>query len=362
MCLALELVKRPGLTVYFHDAAMADRRWSSARGVLPPEQEEVVAKVPAPPDDLVPDVIARIVFPYDFSPSNAAKTLVFGTAEYGVVPNTFVRDKEPIAQAAKRTGFTVVTCSKWSREGFLRSGVKSSQMASVICAADPAIFHPASVEERADLRARFGWTDHFILLHSSSLGWNKNVEGMLDAMLALHDEIPRLRLVIKGMDALYNSGDVIERVKAQASPEIIERLLSRVAYVGQSWPMNKVADLYRAADAYVCPYLAEGFNMPALEAAACGVPVVSTGGGSADDFLSPDFALKVTSKVQIHRQSGGKVLEPSFEHYLTQIRRVVQDNAFRERARTAGPEFVRKGWTWSHAADQLLVAAGLAKI
>ncbi|MDX2132941.1 MAG: glycosyltransferase [Planctomycetota bacterium] len=360
MYLALELSERAGVTVYFRDAPMADAKWRPTRGVLLEEQEAIVAAIPGPPDDLRADVAARIVFPYDFGPSNAAKTFVFGTAEYGVVPNSFVAGQEPIAAAAKRTGYTVVTCSKWSKDGFLRSGVKASQMAHVICAIDPAVFTPPTDEQRREARAALGLTDEFVLLHSSSLGWNKNVEMMLDAMLALEAEMPRLRLVLKGMDALYGSGDVIERVRAQAPPEVKDRLMARVGYIGASMGPRAIAGLYHAADAYVCPYLAEGFNMPALEAAACGVPVLATAGGSADDFMHPDFCLKIASKVQVHQQSGGKYLQPNFENYVAQIRRVVRDDAYRARARVAGPAFARNGWTWSHAAEQLLAAAGIS--
>jgi glycosyltransferase involved in cell wall biosynthesis len=357
--LALDLLDRPGIEVFFRDAAMPDARWTPRPGVLSAQQEQRLAGIPAPPEGLAPDLLARIVFPYDFSPSTARRTLVFGTAEYGIVPTTFVKGGVPIAKAVAESGHTAVTCTKWSTQGFLRSGVKSKQMGTVICAVDPAVFHPVTAEERADIRASLGWGDDFVLLHNSSLGWNKNVEGMLDAMLALMDEIPRLRLVIKGMDALYTSGAVIDRVRAQLTPEVRERLMSRVTYIGESLGMGEVARLYQGADAYVCPYLAEGFNMPALESAACGVPVICTAGGSADDFMTGDFALKVSSKTQVHRESGGMILQPSFENYVAQIRRIVRDEHFRARAREAGPAFVAKGWTWRHAADQLLRVGGL---
>lgn len=357
--LALELAQRPGLTVYFKDAPLPDARWSAQRGVLLPHQEAAVAAIPAPPDDLRPDVLARIVFPYDFSPSTAAKTFVFGTAEYGIVPNNFVKGATPIAQAVTASGHTAVTCTKWSQQGFLRSGVKSKQMAMVICAVDTTIFKPADPARRDELRRTLGWSDDFVLLHNSSLGWNKNLEGMLSAMLALLDEIPQLRLVIKGMDALYTSAAVIDRVGAELPPDIRARLMSRVTYIGASLGMADVADLYHASDAYVCPYLAEGFNMPALEAAACGIPVICTAGGSSDDFMTGDFALKIASRTQVHKESGGMILMPNQDNYVAHIRRIVKDAAFRAKARTAGPAFVAKAWTWSHAADQLLKAANL---
>lgn len=359
MYLALELSKRPGIDVYFLDAPVPEARWTPDRTVLPEAQVARIASIPAPPPGLRPDLLARIVFPYDFSPSPAARTLVFGTAEYGIVPNNFVKGALPISKAVADSGHTAVTCTRWSQQGFLRSGVKSKQMAMVICAVDPGVFSPAAPDVRAAIRARLGWTDRFVLFHNSSLGWNKNVEAMLEAMLVLADEIPRLTLAIKGMDALYTSSQVVERVCGGLPADLRDRLLSRVQYIGASLGMEQVAELYQASDAYVCPYLAEGFNMPALEAAACGVPVICTSGGSSDDFMTGEFALKIASRTQVHRESGGMVLQPNFENYVAHIRRIVKDETFRAKARAAGPAFVAKGWTWRHAAEQLLQAGNL---
>jgi len=359
MYFALDLMARPGYSVFFKDAALPDGRWLSARGVLSATQEHLVASLPSPPEGHRPDLLARVVFPYDFSPSSGVKTIVLGTSEYGIVPDAFVATKEPVSAVAARTGFLIGTPTKWSMDGFLRSGVKSKQLTLVPNGVDTEVFRPADAEARDAIRREFGWTNEFILLHNSSLGWNKNLEMMLDAMLALHDEIPSLRLVLKGMDALYDSASVIDRVRGQLPPEIRARLERRVTYIGESLPIDRMARLYQAADAYVCPYIAEGFNMPALEAAACGTPVVATSGGSAEDFLRPTFTLKVPSTLKVHRETGGKALEPSFDGYLAQIRRVVKDGAFRAAARTTGPAHVCSGWTWRHAVEKMLAATGM---
>lgn len=357
MALALELASRPSLSLFFRDAPIPDARWAPARGVLLPAHEDLIASLPPPPADLRPDLLARFSFPYDFSPSSAATTITFATAEYGIVPPAFVRDHQPVANALKNSPTLVATPSKWSRDGFLRSGVRAAQIVTLINAVDPILFTPPTPAQRAAARAALNLSDEFVLLHSSSLGWNKNVGMMLDAMLALDRELPRLLLLLKGMDALYQSADVIERVRANLPPADRDRLLARVRYVGQSMGPRDLAALYHAADAYVCPYLAEGFNMPALEAIATGLPVLATAGGSSDDFLIPDTTLKIASKVQTHRDTGGRYLDPNFDSYLAHIRRVVRDSAFRDTARAAGPAHVRRAWTWAHAADQLLAAA-----
>ena len=43
--------------------------------------------------------------------------------------------------------------------------------------------------------------------------------------------------------------------------------------------------LYRAADAFVCPSLYEGFGLPPLEAMACGCPVVCSTRGALGEVV-----------------------------------------------------------------------------
>jgi glycosyltransferase involved in cell wall biosynthesis len=359
MYLALDLLDRPGFQVYFRDLPRHDARFVSSKGVLSPEQEAHIEAIPPPPEGLIPELVVRISFPYDLSPASAKQTVVLATSEYGVVPNNFVAGGESIAAAAARTGVRIGTPTRWSRDGFLRSGVRAKQLFIAPNGIDPRVFHPADDATRAVLRRELGWDGSFVLLHNSSLGWNKNIEMMLEGLLALWDEFPQLILVLKGMDALYDSARAVERISNAVPEEIRRRLVQRVRYIGTSLSMEQVARLYQAADAYVCPYLAEGFNMPALEAAACGIPAICTAGGSTDDFMTGEFAVKVASDVTLHSTTGGRALMPRFESYLAALRRVIRDETFRRKARTAGPAHAHGGWTWRHAADRLLAETGL---
>ena len=357
--LCLELLKVPGLTLYHKDAPIPDARWTPSSGVMSEGQEAVLRGIPGPPEGLTADVVFRFKFPYDFSPSGATRTIVMGTSEYGIVPNNFVAGGVAISKAAKESGFVVATCSKWSREGFVRSGVKAAQMAHVPLGVDAEVFRPLAEAERERVRSRLGWSGRFVLFHSSSLGWNKGVAEMIDGLAAVAGEFPRVLLVLKGLDRMYSSSQAIDAIAGQLPPGVRETLMPHVAYLGGSLTMAQMAELHQAADAYVCPYYAEGFNLPALEAAACGRPVVCTAGGSTDDFTNGSFALKIASKVERDAKSGGMVLRPQLESYVAQLRRVMSDEGFRRQALEAGPKAVRHGWTWSHGAAQLLRVAGL---
>jgi len=114
--------------------------------------------------------------------------------------------------------------------------------------------------------------------------------------------------------------------------------------------------LYQAADAYVSPYLAEGFNLPVLEAAACGLPVICTKGGPTDDFTHPDFALQIESKFtpMTFENESFFILAPDVNHLIALMAAIVEKPEIAARARNSGPNFVARGFTWKHAVDNLL--------
>jgi glycosyltransferase involved in cell wall biosynthesis len=117
-----------------------------------------------------------------------------------------------------------------------------------------------------------------------------------------------------------------------------------------------MAQLYQAADAYVSLYLAEGFNLPALEAIACGLPLICTKGGPTDDFTTPDFAWHVESTFQEGTSNDRQIfrLMPDLEHSIALMKNIIEQPELCDRSREAGPKFVATGFTWKHVTDQLL--------
>jgi glycosyltransferase involved in cell wall biosynthesis len=129
---------------------------------------------------------------------------------------------------------------------------------------DTSIFHPNAKQRTFELPSRY-------VLFVGSLQPRKNLEGLLKAWQAIQDEFNDVWLVVAG-----GTGHVFRPVKTSQSERV--RFLE---YVGES----DLPGLYANAELFVLPSLEEGFGLPALEAMACGTPVLVSNGGALPETV-----------------------------------------------------------------------------
>src|SRR5262249_3129208 len=156
-------------------------------------------------------------------------------------------------------------------------------------------------------------------------------------------------LLLKGADALYPSREWLNDALCVLTAAARERVAGRVQYHGATFSARQMASLMRAADCYVAPYLAEGFNLPVLEAAASGVPIICTGGGPTDDFTEPLFATRIDSRivpVSIDRNQSGDMLAPDLAHLISSMRDAVADPDHMHTRGMGGVRYVAERYTW----------------
>jgi glycosyltransferase involved in cell wall biosynthesis len=166
------------------------------------------------------------------------------------------------------------------------------------------------------------------------------------------------KLILKGADDLYNSHEMLQSYLSELSVHDQQMIANRIIYFGGTFPMEGMAKLYRLADAYVSPYSAEGFNMPVLEGAASGLPVICTSGGPTDDFVTDSFARKIRSKLMPIRLENidGYFLEPDVDHLTDLMFEVIENVGWQRAAAIAGPQHVASNYTWDAVAQSLFVA------
>ncbi len=108
-----------------------------------------------------------------------------------------------------------------------------------------------------------------VVLFVGSLGPVKNLRGVLAAFAEIADRVPhRLSVVGASHLALKSAGDIAEAASRIGA--------DRVDWVGQVNDRAALVGMYQRATLLVFPSLYESFGLPALEAMACGTPVLAS--------------------------------------------------------------------------------------
>jgi D-inositol-3-phosphate glycosyltransferase len=133
-----------------------------------------------------------------------------------------------------------------------------------------AFFSPGP---RTGARSALGLGDHPVLLFVGRIQPLKGVDVAVAALAALDD--PDAVLVVVGGASGVDGPAEVERVhKLCADLGVADR----VRFV-EPQPHHLLSTYYRAADVVLVPSRSESFGLVALEAAACGVPVVASAVG-----------------------------------------------------------------------------------
>ncbi len=181
----------------------------------------------------------------------------------------------------------VLAPSRFVAKVLIDSGV-SLPVHVVGYAPDLSDFREAGALRQRDARAPssdFPSGAPFTFLHVSSCFPRKGVDVLLAAYAKAFRRGARVKLVIKGFPNPHN--DVGEQIVTlrRADPGLAE-----IVFINQDMSRSEMVALCQDADAMVLPTRGEGFNLPAAEAMAAGVPLLVTGGGGHGDFCDADDA------------------------------------------------------------------------
>jgi glycosyltransferase involved in cell wall biosynthesis len=156
----------------------------------------------------------------------------------------------------------------------------------------------------------------------------KGLVPLLEALAKVRTERPA-ELVIVGK---LRSGSKI--------PATLDRLgLNGAVRFVSGIDDEAIVRLYAEAEVAVVPSLYEGFSLPAVEAMACGTPVVATTGGALPEVVGADGVT-------------GLLVPPGDPSALAvAIGRALDDRALRDRLGAAGRERVLREFTWRATAE-----------
>ena len=160
----------------------------------------------------------------------------------------------------------------------------ASRMSLVRNCFDSDVFYPLSEQVRAvkrqQLAAQMGLKESTrFLLFAGRLHPQKDPLLLLEAIAKISDS--QTYLLIAG------NGELAPAMREKARQLNIS---DRVAFLG-ALPYEELADLHRLASAFVLTSAYEGLPLVALEALACGTPVVTTKAGETPRLLRSDAGI-----------------------------------------------------------------------
>lgn len=129
--------------------------------------------------------------------------------------------------------------------------------------------------DRAAAKRRFGFSDDPLVVFVGRLQAFKGTDIAVAALGHLKRLVPDARLAIVGGDSPRGSRGERVRLRLAARRLGVSDHLRFMEPV----PHTELPELYRAADVVVVPSASESFGLVALEASACGTPVVATAVG-----------------------------------------------------------------------------------
>ncbi|MCL4458725.1 MAG: glycosyltransferase family 4 protein [Chloroflexi bacterium] len=229
-----------------------------------------------------------------------------------------------------RVATSVIVDSEVTKEDLIKWYRIEPQKISVVYLAPAEAFRPVTdVTLLENIKSRYGIRGDY-LLYVGTLQPRKNVAGLLEAFAILKREM-RLEhtLVIAGKPG-WSAETVWQKVKDLD-------LEARVCFTGYVAD-DDLPSLFSAATLFVLPSLYEGFGLPAVEAMACGTPVVASNASSLPEVIG----------------EAGILIDPHDPLALAEaMARVVNDAALRAELKQHGLERA-KFFSWQRCAEETL--------
>lgn len=246
-------------------------------------------------EPIEPEAIYRIFAPFGLDTPVDLPTVTFAVTEFGLNDSNY--NQEMVDRYAARGG-KIHTPSTWSKNRLMASGMPEHIIHVIPHAADPNYFFQMDGDSIAKNREAIGYqADDVVLLNVGTHHWNKGLDVLITAFARARQKNKRLKLLLKDQRSTYlmNSESYVHQTLSDIGMNDPDTL-DAIRLLSGHLDLSQLNALYNVADAYVTPYRAEGFNLPALEAQTCGTPVIATKGGATQDFLKSHENFSIPGK------------------------------------------------------------------
>lgn len=224
--------------------------------------------------------------------------------------------------------------------------------------ADPGTWKGRTVTSKDTAKAAIGLSGRRVLLRTDRLVPRKDMMGLLSALgpvleanrdvtLVLHcapsDEGGLLSEMISHLPGAFDMGGSWSHPQVKVTG-------AHDTYRGLS--DEELRTLYNAADVYVSTTMSEGWGLCGAEAAACGVPVVTTDYAAQPEIVGPG-ALLAKVRGLVWNQYASRWALVDEDDFAEKVTYLLEHPAKARAMGEAGRRHVTR-WSWDRTADDFL--------
>lgn len=243
----------------------------------------------------------------------------------------------------------VWTCSKFNKNTFLDSGV-NKPIYVIPLGINKDLFNPnIRPLNKNKENTRFTFVSMF------EFGERKAPDILMKAFNDEFkaDENVQLLLKVNNNDPNMNVYKEISKFRLQMGKAPIFMLYNTDFYE------DTLGAFYKLGDCFVSASMGEGWGMPQIEAAACGLPVITTGWSGVTEFLNKDnsYLVDYTLIPAIARcpyYEGAKWAKPDINQLKFYMRYVYENQKEARELGLKTSEYVRKNYTWDDTAKAII--------
>ncbi len=237
--------------------------------------------------------------------------------------------------------------SQFNLEGFLNSGLKK-QIYKIPLGVDTNYFNPyiKSVPN----------TSEFVFLSVFEWGERKNPWTLLSTFNQTFSSKEPVRLVAK-----INNRDPSIKVLEEIRKLRLRDSGGRIYFIfNRNFPYYQMPLLYRSCDCYVSASRGEGWDMPLMEAMACGKPVIAPLWGGVTEYLNEQVGYPVKVKGTVPAVAkcpyykGFNWADPDSEHLSFLLREVYENREEAARKGANAAKLVAHKYSVEKTVDRII--------
>lgn len=289
------------------------------------------------------NVHVRHQWPPNFKPPESGAWVMIQPWEFGGIPLEWVQPMRDMVDE-------IWVPTNWVKNCYVDSGIPAEKVKVIPNGVDLRTFSPDGANFPLKTQKSF----KFLFVGGSI--YRKGIDVVLNSYAAAFSSNDDVVLVIKDQSGnTYGKTGIREQLAKMRArrPDLPE-----VEYICDPLTEAQIASLYRSCNILVHPYRGEGYGLPIAEAMSCGVPVIVTQGGAADDFVTSEVghlipATRRPTRVQSFNPSapGFWLLEPDADSVIKVMQSAFKNTDLTTAMGRRARSHALKNLSWNIAVD-----------